>query len=68
MLIFLSSLQLVTMSSLSLHLASEEAKSAGECFSAAQESVGSADCSQWKHRVKLCIKINLKNVIREVKC
>lgn len=60
MFIFLSSLQLVTMSSLSLHLVPEEAKSAGECFSEAQESVGSADYSRWKHRVKLRIKINLK--------
>lgn len=40
---FLGSLQLVTMSSLSLHLVPEEAKSASECFSKAQESVGSAD-------------------------
>lgn len=60
MFIFLSSLQLVTMSSLSLHLVPGEAKSAGEYFSEAQESVGSADYGRCKHRVKLRIKINLK--------
>lgn len=61
MFVFLSSLKLVTISSLSLHLVPKEARSAGECFSEAQKSVQSADYSGWgKKRVKLHVKINLK--------
>lgn len=63
----LSSFQLITMSSFSLYLVPEEARSACECFSEVKEGTKCWPL-RWREECKTALKNKPKNVIRERKC